>query len=126
MLINGSAFQIRQEMAKKKTLEEKEELLFDFVRIFNEDQELSMHKDFKKMKKAEKEKYIQSAIDDGIFIHWNPMWEKIPIFYRCQNLFSKYPFIRPVNCFINKWGRKIKMLNDYFIGEMYILKCLRN
>ena len=122
MLMNGSAYQIRQEMSKKKTLEEKEELLFDFVSIFNEDQEASMHKDYRKLKKAEKEAYIQQAIDEGIYIHWNPMWEKVPIFYRCQNLFRKYPFIKPVHTYINKWGRPYKMLNDYFIGEMYVLK----
>ena len=121
MLMNGSAYQIRQEMSKKKTLEEKEELLFDFVSIFNEDQEASMHKDYRKLKKAEKEAYIQQAIDEGIYIHWNPMWEKVPIFYRCQNLFRKYPFIKPVHTYINKWGRPYKMLNDYFIGEMYVL-----
>jgi len=123
--MNNASFQIRQKMMELKTITAKEKLLFDFIKIFNEDQEEEMHADYRRMDRLQKEAYIKSAIEDGIYIHWNPMWEKIPIFYRYQNLKKTYPFIKPVTTYIRKWGREIKMLNDYIIGEMYILRHLR-
>jgi hypothetical protein len=116
---------MRQQMKLKETLEEKENLLFDFIKVLNEDQAEKMYKNYKKLKKKEKEKYIEDAIEDGVYIHQTPMWEKIPIFYRCQNLLKAFPFIKADDLYIKKWGREHKVLTKYFVGEMYILKQLR-
>ena len=74
------------------------------------------------LSKAKKEEYIESAIQEGIYINQTPLWEKMPIFYRCQNLLKEFPFIQQNDLYIKKWGREIKVLNKYFIGQMYILK----
>lgn len=124
LFINGSSYQVRQVMKTLPTLEEKENMLFDFIGVLNEDQADDMYKKYKKLKKSEKESYIQDAIDDGIYIHQTPMWEKMPIFYRCQNLLKKFPFIKNDDLYIRKWGREYKMLTKYFVGEMYVLKHL--
>ena len=122
MFINGSAYQVRQKMKTMSTIEEKENTLFTFIRIMNEDQADRMFKSYKKLKKKERESYIQDAIDNGIYIHQTPMWEKMPIFYRCMNLMKEFPYIQRDDLYIKKWGREIKCLTKYFIGEMYCLK----
>ena len=121
MFLNGSAYQVRQKM-KTLPFEEQEEMLFKFINVLNEEQYAKMFKNYKKLKKREKEAYIQDAIDNGILIHQVPMWETKPIFYRCMELRKVFPFLKMDDLYINKWGREIKVLTKYFIGEMYCLK----
>ena len=122
MFINGSSYKLRQHMKTLTTLEEKENILFEYISILSKVQAKSFYKDYKKLKKKEKEAYIQDAIDNGIYIHQLPMWEDKSIFYKCQELKAKYPFIQNDKLYINKWGHKYPVLSDYFIGEMYLLK----
>lgn len=122
LFINGCSYQIRQKMKELPTLKEKENLLFEYIATWNEEQCEKMHRDYKKLKIKEKELYMIDAIDNGIYIHQNPMWESTPIFYRCINIKKKFPFIKKDDLYINKWGREHKILNKYFIGEMYILE----
>ena len=122
LFITGAGSQVRNKMKEMSTLKEKEKMLFTFIRILNEDQEDSMHKYYRSLSTKEKEAYIQDAIDNGILIHQTPLWESLPIFYRCQNLLKEFDFIKPDTCYIKKWGRDYKILSPYFIGDMYLLK----
>ena len=106
------------------TLAEKENELFDFIQILNEEQYEKMYKYYRTLKKKEKEKYIEDAIEDGIYMHQNPMWETTPIFYRCQNLLKRFDYIKQDDLYIKKWGREYKVLTKYFVGEMYVLENL--
>lgn len=121
MFINGSSYQLRQKL-KDCSLEEQENMLFKYIEILNEHQASEFHKRYKKLKKKEKIEFMQSVIDEGIFIHQTPLWETKPIFYRCLELRKEFPFIKMDDLYINKWGREYKMLTKYFIGEMYVLK----
>ena len=121
LFVTGAAYQVRQHMKSLSTLEEKANELFDFIQVFNERQYEEMYKDYRKLKKKEKEEYIQDAIDNGIYIHQLPMWETMPIFYRCQNVLKKFPYIKQDDLYIKQWGRENKVLTKYFIGSMYIL-----
>ena len=125
LLINGASYQVRQHMKTLPTYTEKENELFDFIRVFNEDQADKMFKDYRKLKKKEREEWIDSAIEEAIYIHQTPMWETLPIFYRCQNMMKRFPYITKDDLYVKKWGREIKILNKYLVGEMYILKLLR-
>lgn len=125
IFMNGCAYQVRQHMKTLETFEEKEELLFSFLYEWNENQTALFLNDYNRLKKKEKEAYIQDAIDNGILMHQQPMWETKPIFYRCADVLEKFPFIKEDDLFIKKWGREYKVLTKYFIGEMYILKLLR-
>ena len=126
MYINGSAYQVRQKMREMKSLPEKENALFTFIRIMNETQADKFYKVYNKMSKKEKEDYINDAIENGIYIHQLPMWESMPIFYRCMNLKKEFPYISETDLYVKKWGREYKCLTKYFIGEMYCLKYLRH
>ena len=120
--INGSSYQIRQKMKELKTIDEQAKLMIDYVRVLNEEQADYIQKKYDKMGKKAKQKLIDDAIEDGIYIHQTPMWEKIPLFYRCMNIKKKFPFIQTQDLYIKQWGREIKILNKYFVGEMYCLR----
>lgn len=122
MFMNGSSYQIRQKMKTLKTIEEKEQLLFDYLGTWNPKQAKSFHANYKKLNKKAKEEYINDAIEDGIYIHQPAMWEDEPLFYRCIKVLDKYPFIGENKLYIKKWGREYPILTNYFLGESYFVK----
>lgn len=120
--INFICNKVRAQMSKMKTRKQKEKLLFDIINDFNEEQAASMKDIYDNLDEDEKNKYIDSCVNDRIFIHQNPMWETKPIFFRLLDIYKKYDFLTPYNMFIDKWGRTIPLLNPSYVGEMYILK----
>ena len=108
-----------------RTYKEKETVLFDFINIFNEEQCKHFYKSYSEMKAKEKREYIDSAINDGIYIHLDNLAETTPVFYRCIHALEKFPFIKEDDLYVKKWGREYKCLTKSFVGEMYILKQLR-
>lgn len=120
--INFICNKVRTKMSTLKTRKEKETLLFSIINDFNENQAKEMKEVYDKLSSKEKDEYIQSCIDDRIFIHQTPMWETKPIFFRLIDIYKKYDFLTPYDVYIDKWGRQIKLLNPAYVGEMYILK----
>ena len=125
LFVTGAAYQVRMHMKTLKTLSQKENELFDFLRVLNEKQADDFYADYLKLSKKEKEAYIQDAIDYGIYMHQVPMWETKAIFYRCLELRKRFPYIKEDDLYIKKWGREYKILSKYFVGEIYLLKQLR-
>lgn len=125
LTINFICNKVRAQMAKMTNIKAQEKLLFDVIRDFNENQADQMKKIYDGLSKDEKKDYIESCINDRIFIHQNPMWETKPIFFRLLDIYKKYDFLAPYDIYINKWGREIKCLNPAYVGEMYILESLR-
>lgn len=125
LTINFICNKVRAQMSKMTNIKAQEKLLFDVIRDFNENQADEMKKIYDKLSKDEKKDYIESCINDRIFIHQNPMWETKPIFFRLLDIYKKYDFLIPYYIYINKWGREIKCLNPAYVGEMYILGILR-
>lgn len=122
MTINFMCRRVIEQLKTMKTLKEKEHLLFDFINAFNENQAKSMRAVYKTLSTKEKNEYIDDCINDRIYIHQSPLWETKPIFYRIMDLYDKYDFFKPYDVYVNRWGRKIKTLNQQYIGDMYILK----
>jgi hypothetical protein len=122
LTINFICNKVRCQMSKSASMKQKENLLFGIVNDFNEKQAREMKKVYDELLPEEKEDYIESCINDRIFIHQAPMWETKPIFFRLLEIYDKYDFLNPYDIYINKWGRTIKLLNPGFVGEMYIIK----
>lgn len=123
LFINGCSRQICEEMATLKTYAQKENLLFDYIRTINEDEYDDMYNRYKKLSKKEKEKVIDSTIEEKIiYVNQMPVGEKKPIFYACCDILEKYKFLKEDDVYIKKYGREIKTLTKTLIGEMYILK----
>ena len=116
------AYKVRNRMKELTTYNEKEELLFDFIKQYNEVEYERMWKLYCDMSADEKKDFIDDAIETGIYLHQPPLWETKPIFHRIQGILQKYDWLKPDNVYINKWGRKMKILNNYWIGDMYVLK----
>lgn len=115
-------YQVRQKMKLMEDYKEREKLLFDIIRQFNEDEYNRMWELYISFDETGKKNFIDDAINDGIYLHQTPMWEKKPLFYRIRDVLQKYPWLHPNDVYINKWGRKIKTLSKVWVGYMYILK----
>lgn len=114
--------QVRKKMQEYEDYKEREKLFFDILYEFNEDEHKQIQKMYLDMNESEKKDFIDDVIDNGIYIHQSPMWETKPIFYRIRDILEKYSWLQPDNVYINKWGRKIKILSKVWVGDMYILK----
>ena len=122
MMINSITYQIRKRMAATTDYKEKEKLLFDIVYELNEKQHEKIWKEYLELPEEEKKDYIDDAIENGIYIHQNPLWETKPIFYRLRDILEKYPWLTADNVYVRKWGRTYKTLQKAWIGQMYIIK----
>ena len=122
LFITGSAYKVRKRLSELKTLKEKETELFDFIRILNEHQADDFYSKYKKLSTSEKKDFIQDAIDNGIYIHQQPMWETKAIFYRCEDLRRRFDYLKEDKVYIRKFGRIYPVLSNYYIGDMYIMK----
>ena len=125
LFVNGCSYQVQQYMKTLRTYKQKERMLFDYINTFNEDQFRHFYDEYMDMDKEAKKDYIDSAINDGIYIHLDNLGETTPVFYRCIHALEKFPFIKEDDLYIRKWGREYKCLTKSFVGEMYILKYLR-
>ena len=123
MFINGASYQTRLAMKAMKTLEEKENLLFKYINVFNEKQHDKMYSNYKKLSKKKREIYIQDAIDNGILIHIPPIGDiTTELFYRCQKALHTFDYLKEDTLYIKKYGREYKCLSKIWLGEQYILK----
>ena len=116
------AYKVRKRMSEMESYKDKEELLFDIIYQYNEKQYDKMKTIYDNLNDLDKKKFIDDAITDGIYLHQPPFWETKPIFNRMNDILDKYDWLKPDDVYINKWGRKIKILNKYWIGDMYILE----
>ena len=122
LVINAITYQTRKRMAGLKTYKEKEQLLFDIIYEFNEEQYDVMKKEYDKLDDNGKNKIIDDAINHGIFIHQSPTHETKPLFYRIRDILEKNEWLQPENIYVNMNGRKIKTMSKHWLGEMYLLK----
>ena len=123
MYINFATNRLREQLATMSSLKEQEKLLFDVIKILNEKQEKEMHAHFKTLSTEEKKGYIKDCIEDGIYIHQQPIWEgKYPIFTRLRMLDEKYDWLKPYDLYLTKWGQEIKIMKPYYLGEMYMIR----
>ena len=114
--------QVSKKIKTLPTLKEKEKLLFDIVGRFNPDECDRLKLYYKSLTTSEKKEFFDDVVTDGIYIHKLPMWEHEPIFNIIRQIYADYDWIKPVDVYINKFGRKIKILKPMVIGTMYMLK----
>ena len=122
LAINAITYQTRRRMKSLKTYKQKENLLFDIIHEFNEEQYAVMKKDYDALDDNEKKDVIDDAIENGIYIHQSPTHETKPIFYRIRDILEKNEWLEPETIYINKYGRKIKTMSKHWLGTMYLLK----
>lgn len=114
--------QLQVKLSNMTNIKEQADLLFEFLADLNEEQAYEMKKIFDGLNKKEKEEYINDCIYHDIYTRVHPMWESKPMFERFLEIEDKYDWIKPYDLYINTWGRDIKLLNQSYVGEMYIMK----
>lgn len=122
LILTSITYQIRQKMKTMESEVEQEELFFKFLKIFNEDEYKKIWSLYEQDTDKGRHEFLQDIIYDGIYLHQPPMWEKRPIFYRIMDILDAFPWLKPDDVYIKKWGRVIKTLSTNWIGDIYILK----
>lgn len=112
----------REEMAKLKTMKEREKILFSVIKDLNEKQYLSMFSHYKQLTTEEKKEYLESCINNGIYIHQNPVFEDREIFFKLMDMKKKYDFLKPYQLYVDIEGRAYPQLRETYLGEMYLIR----
>lgn len=113
---------VKERLATLKTMEEKEKLICRTVWYFNEKQEKKLVEYLNKLSDIQKEMFFDDIQENGIFVHIPPLWEKEPLFDRISKLYDEFDWIKPYEVFVNRFGRRVKILKDLIVGDMYIIK----
>lgn len=113
---------VRERMRTLDSLDEKEELLLKIVSHFNKEQGKKMKKYLKGLSDDDKLIFFESIIEEGIYIHTPPLWEDEPIFDKLRRIYKEFDWIKPYDVYVNKFGRRIKILKPLIVGDMYVIK----
>lgn len=113
---------LREQLKTMDSIEDQETLMFSIIKEFNRTQEESMHSYYRKLSAKKKREYMDSCINDGIYIHQMPIWEDRPIFYILRDLTKKYDWLKPYKMFQLKGGQMMPTLTDMYIGTMYMIR----
>lgn len=121
--INFICNRVVEKLKEYKTLKEKETLFFDIIKRLNDDEEKVLKIYYKNLSTKDKKEFFEDVDKHGIYIHMKPFWEKKEsLFDVIRKIYADYDFIKPVDVYINKWGRKIKIMKPLIIGELYMIK----
>jgi DNA-directed RNA polymerase beta subunit len=121
--INFICNRVAERIDTLKSFKEKKELLLRTVWYFNKKQAEKLEEFVEGLTtEAQQEQFFASVVRDGIFIHIPPMWEKEPLFDRISDLYDEFDWIEPYDVYMNKFGRKIKILKPLVVGDMYVIK----
>lgn len=119
---------LSRKLKQLKTRKEQEDLFFEVLNDFDPDYCKETARIYNMLSEKEKDEYMKFTINgdeyysNGIFLRDIPFHEKRPIFYRIKDIYQKYDWLKEDQCYIQKWGREIPILNRYHISEMYFIK----
>ncbi|MDD3172107.1 MAG: hypothetical protein PHF63_00305 [Herbinix sp.] len=112
----------QERMRELKTKKQKADLLLKLIYLFNEKEGLKLKEYYEKMSPKEQEEFIERVSYGAIYVNIPPFWHDIPLFERLKNIYKEFDWIKPYDVYINKFGRKIKLINPLVCGDMYIMK----
>ena len=108
-----------------KTLETNDQraaLVFTMINNFNTRQAREMGEMYSKMNEEQKEEFIQDIYEYGIFVHIPPFWHERNLFDVLSEIYDKYDWLTPYKVFVKKNGRFRPVMNEFIVGEMYIIR----
>lgn len=114
---------VQQQARQMTNRKDKEDLIFDILHIYNDKQYVQMRKMYDGLSEKEKDEYIESCIEDHIYIHEQPLANVESMFYRIKRIYDKYSdILKPYDMYVYEFGRWIKMMSPLYSGQMYIMK----
>lgn len=122
--INFIGDRILEKIQTLKTRAAKEKLLWKFLSYFNErGMKSALELYYNGLTSEEKDEFFEDMNKTGIYVNLPPIsTSKTPLFDTIAEIHKEFPWIKPYDVYIQKWGRKIKMLNPLFVGEEYIIR----
>ena len=109
-------------MKEMKTNKERFSALMKFMSYFNERGEKDeLESYYNNLSKSEQNEFFDSIYEEGIFINYPPMWEGMPAVQKIEEIYKEFGFEKE-QLYINKWGRKIPLVNKAVVGEKYMIK----
>ena len=122
--INFIADNIIEKMKEYTTLAPREKLLWTFLDHFNERGEATeLRKYYSELSTNEKKEFFEDIYVNGIYVNLPPIsTSTVPLFDTIRDLYKEFPWIQPYDCYINKWGRRIKLMKPLIVGEQYIIR----
>ena len=122
MSINFICARVVERLQTLDNMKDKEKLLFDIIGRFNEVQAKKLKEYYSELKTKDKKLFFESIYKDGIYIHIRPFWETNPLFDIIASIYRDYEWLKPADVYINKWGRKIKIMKPLIVGDLYMMK----
>lgn len=114
-----------QLVTRLKTIEDINErfaLLMRFFSYFNDRGEKDQLEEYyNKLNAIKKDEFWDSIYEEGLYIHYPPMWEKQSAIEKLEALRNEFGFTK-TQVYIRKWGRVIPLMNKLIIGTRYMLK----
>ena len=105
-----------------ETNDQRAALVFTMINNFNTRQAREMGAMYSKFNEEEKENFIQDIYDRGIYVHIPPFWHERNLFDVLTEIYDKYDWLTPYKVFIKKNGRFRPVMNEFIVGEMYIIR----
>ncbi len=136
--INFIAEQVWKKLKSLETFEEKKELFFDFLLNINQLEYDCFYKIYESFDRTinidgydvrfysdnEKMKLIKCVEEQGFYLVKPP--HMCIRYNEIKGLYKKYPWIKPIPLYINHFGRKIRLMRDGVVGNMYLMFLKQN
>ena len=134
-----AAEQIRKEICRKETMEEKEALIFDFLELINKDEYnffYEMYRSFDTVKqvggynvrflnKKAKEDFIHDVEVNGFYIVKPP--QSNIRYDTIKAIYERFDFIKPLPLYIDIFGTKHRrIIKDGIVGDKYMMVLKQN
>lgn len=118
--LNFQAEEIRKMMESTTDKYTQERLLFDFLDIVSKDYSKDLQTWYYNLSEEEQEEFIQNTIDDHIYIEQPPMYNNAGFKEICE-VYDTFG-IKPINVYVHKFGRMIKLMTPMVVGHQYMIK----
>ena len=115
--LNFISDNIVRKMKEMKSIKEKANLLFGYIKDVNSKQAKEMANYFNSLNKEGKINFIQEVEEKGIYLHQPPFWGNVG-FDQLKEIYKKYSWIKPYKVFYKGKEMRKKLI----IGDEYVLK----
>lgn len=117
---------VSKKLPELKTIQEKEYLVFTVLELLNEDvEDTNRIKDhYNSLDMSGKEDFFSTIEKEGLYYRTEPLWQlqEEPLFERICKLYDLFPWMNPIDLYVNSFGREVKILRPAIMSQVYFMK----
>lgn len=111
------------DLMEEGSVNEAVQLMIKMIGYFNKEESERMTEFVDSISELQLSSLLGDVLEDGINIHIPPMlWGEDSLYSKIKDIYANEPWIKPYSVYIKKFGRYIKMVNELYVGSMYIMK----